>query len=81
MIISVPLRIGKKRNFIAFQIEDWLPCCLWPKLIMLGVLYTDWHRCNPIAFSYPSIEAVMSLSVMLLLYSVDKKRYHISSTT
>jgi uncharacterized membrane protein YphA (DoxX/SURF4 family) len=42
-------------------------------IIMLGVVYSDWHKGNPFAFSYPAVDAFMSLSLMLVIYYFEKR--------
>jgi uncharacterized membrane protein YphA (DoxX/SURF4 family) len=42
-------------------------------IIMLGVVYSDWHKGNPFAFSYPAVDAFMSLSLMLVIYCFEKR--------
>jgi uncharacterized membrane protein YphA (DoxX/SURF4 family) len=42
-------------------------------IIMLGVVYSDWHKGNPFSFSYPAVDAFMSLSLMQIMYYFEKR--------
>ncbi len=42
-------------------------------IIMLGVVYSDWHKGNPFSYSYPAVDAFMSLSLMLVIYYFEKR--------
>ncbi len=42
-------------------------------IVMLGVVYSDWHKGNPFAFSYPAVDAFMSLALMLVIYYFEKR--------
>jgi uncharacterized membrane protein YphA (DoxX/SURF4 family) len=49
-------------------------------IIMLGVVYTNWHTNNPFAFSSPAVDAFMSLSLMMILYNFEKRVNYQSAT-
>jgi uncharacterized membrane protein YphA (DoxX/SURF4 family) len=44
-------------------------------LIMLGVVYTNWHSNNPFDYSYPAVDAFMSLGLMMILYGFERKEH------
>jgi uncharacterized membrane protein YphA (DoxX/SURF4 family) len=40
-------------------------------IIMLGVVYTDWHCNNPFSFSYPAVDAFISLFLMTIIFKIS----------
>ena len=42
-------------------------------IIMLGVVYTNWHSNDPFDYSYPAVDAFMSVALMMILYRLEKK--------
>jgi len=42
-------------------------------LIMLGAVYTHWHNGDPFSDSYAAVGQLISLSIILLLYYLEKQ--------
>ncbi len=42
-------------------------------IVMLGVVYSDWHKGAPFSYSSPAVDAFMSLSLMQIMYRFEKK--------
>jgi hypothetical protein len=41
-------------------------------LIMLGAVYTHWHNGDPFSDSYSAVSVLISLSLLLFLYFLEK---------
>jgi uncharacterized membrane protein YphA (DoxX/SURF4 family) len=44
-------------------------------LIMLGVVYTNWHNKSPFSWSFDAVTQLISLSLMLIIYYFEKKLF------
>ncbi len=42
-------------------------------LIMLGAIYTHWHNSDPFSDSYAAVSQLINLSIILLLYYLEKQ--------
>jgi uncharacterized membrane protein YphA (DoxX/SURF4 family) len=56
-----------------FKLKTGPIAALCLMIIMLGVVYTNWHSNDPFAFSYPAVDAFMSLGLMMILYRFERK--------
>lgn len=71
--IIITETLGGIGVLLHFKLKTGPLAALGLMLIMLGVVYTNWHVNDPITYSFPAIDAFMSLTLMLMLYRLEKK--------
>jgi uncharacterized membrane protein YphA (DoxX/SURF4 family) len=74
--IIVAETLGGLGILLHFKLKTGFPAAIGLMLIMLGVVYTNWHTDAPFAYSYPAVDAFMSLALMLVIYKYVKKASH-----
>jgi len=77
--IIVTETLGGIGILLHFKLKTGSFAALGLMIIMLGVVFTNWHSNDPFAFSYPAVDAFMSLGLMMMLYRFEKKEQELSS--
>ncbi len=77
--IIITETLGGIGVLVHFKLKTGPLAALCLMLIMLGVVFTNWHVNDPLAYSFPAIDAFMSLTLMLMLYRFEKKEQHLSA--
>jgi len=79
--IIVTETLGGIGILLHFKLKTGPLAALGLMLIMLGVVYTNWNTNGPFTYSYPAVDAFMSLALMMIIYNFDKKlKYNLIST-
>lgn len=76
--IIITETLGGIGILLHFKLKTGPPAALGLMLIMLGVVYSNWHVNDPFVYSYPAVDAFMSLGLMLMLYRLEKKEKHLA---
>ena len=71
--IIVTETLGGIGVLLHFKLKTGPLSALGLMIIMLGVVLTNWHSNDPFAFSYPAVDAFMSLCLMMILYRFERK--------
>jgi uncharacterized membrane protein YphA (DoxX/SURF4 family) len=71
--IIITETLGGIGILLHFKLKTGRIAALCLMIIMLGVVYTNWHSNNPFAYSYPAVDAFMSLGLMMILYRFERK--------
>lgn len=71
--IIITETLGGIGVLLHFKLKTGPPAALGLMLIMLGVVYSNWHVKDPFTYSFPAVDAFMSLTLMLVLYGFEKK--------
>jgi uncharacterized membrane protein YphA (DoxX/SURF4 family) len=74
-LIMVLESLGGLGILLHFKLRTGPPATVGLMLIMLGVVYTNWHVNNPFTYSFPAVDAFISLGLMLVLYRLEKKAF------
>jgi uncharacterized membrane protein YphA (DoxX/SURF4 family) len=70
--IIVAETLGGIGILVHFKLKTGLAAALGLMIIMLGVVYTDWHSNNPFTYSYPAVDAFISLALMTMIFRFEK---------
>jgi uncharacterized membrane protein YphA (DoxX/SURF4 family) len=70
-IIIVAETLGGIGILLHFKLKTGTPAALGLMIIMLGVVYTDWHSNNPFTYSYPAVDAFISLFLMTMIFKIS----------
>ena len=70
--IIIAETLGGIGILLHYKLKTGLPAALGLMIIMLGVVYTDWHSKNPFAYSYPAVDAFISLFLMVMIFKLEK---------
>ncbi len=60
-IIMIAETLGSIGILLHLKLKTGTIAALGLMIIMLGVIFTDWHCNNPFSYSYPAVEAFLSL--------------------
>jgi uncharacterized membrane protein YphA (DoxX/SURF4 family) len=71
--IIITETLGGIGILLHFKLRTGPPAALGLMLIMMGVVYSNWHVNDPFTFSFPAVDAFMSLTLMLVLYGFEKR--------
>jgi uncharacterized membrane protein YphA (DoxX/SURF4 family) len=71
--IIITETLGGIGILLHFKLKTGPLAALGLMIIMLGVVFTNWHSNNPFAYSYPAVDAFMSLGLMMILYGFESK--------
>jgi uncharacterized membrane protein YphA (DoxX/SURF4 family) len=74
--IIVTETLGGIGILLQFKLKTGLAAALGLMIIMLGVVYTDWHSNNPFTYSFPAVDAFISLALMTMIFRLEKGRNH-----
>ena len=72
--IIITETLGGIGVLLHFKLKTGRPAALGLMLIMLGVVYSNWHANDPFTFSFPAVDAFISMTLMLVLYRYEKKK-------
>ena len=75
--IIVGETLGGIGILLHFRLKTGPIAALGLMIIMLGVVYTDWHCNNPFTYSYPAVDAFISLALMTVIFKFLSKSYTI----
>jgi putative oxidoreductase len=56
-----------------FRLKMGIPAAAGLVLIMLGAIYTHWHNGDPFSDSYAAVSQLISESLLLFLYNLERK--------
>jgi uncharacterized membrane protein YphA (DoxX/SURF4 family) len=70
--IIITETLGGIGILLHFKLKTGIPAALGLMSIMLGVVYTDWHCNNPFTYSYPAVDAFISLFLMMMIFRIEK---------
>jgi uncharacterized membrane protein YphA (DoxX/SURF4 family) len=77
--IIITETLGGTGILLHFKLKTGPSAALGLMLIMLGVVYTNWHVHDPFDYSFPAVDAFMSLFLMSALYRLENRsRQHAS---
>jgi len=71
--IMITETLGGILVLLHFKLKTGPAAAAYLMIVMLGVVYSDWHKGAPFSFSYPAVDAFMSLSLMQIMYRFEKK--------
>jgi uncharacterized membrane protein YphA (DoxX/SURF4 family) len=79
--IIIAETLGGIGILLHFRLKTGVPAALGLMIIMLGVVYTDWHCNNPFTYSYPAVDAFISLFLMTIIFKFEKstKQYAVNT--
>ena len=80
-LIIVTETIGGVGILLHFKWKTGPLATLGLMMIMLGVVYTNWHTHNPFGYSNPAVDAFMSLTLLMIMYNFEKRLNYQSATT
>jgi uncharacterized membrane protein YphA (DoxX/SURF4 family) len=69
--IIIAETLGGIGVLLHFKLKTGVPAALGLMIIMLGVVYTDWHCNNPFTYSYPAVDAFISLFLMVMIFKFE----------
>jgi hypothetical protein len=70
--IIVAETLGGIGVLLHFKLKSGVPAAIGLMTIMLGVVYTDWHSNNPFSYSFPAVDALLSLFLMTMIIKMEK---------
>jgi uncharacterized membrane protein YphA (DoxX/SURF4 family) len=71
--IIITETLGGIGVLLHFKLKTGPLAALGLMIIMLGVVFTNCHSKDPFAYSYPAVDAFMSLALMMILYGFERK--------
>ncbi|HSZ34799.1 MAG TPA: DoxX family protein [Puia sp.] len=71
-VIMIAETLGGIGILLHFKLKTGVPAALGLMIIMLGVVYTDWHSNNPFTYSFPAVDAFISLFLMTVIFKLEK---------
>ncbi len=71
-VIMIAETLGGIGILLHFKLKTGTIAALGLMIIMLGVVFTDWHCNNPFNFSYPAVDAFISLFLMTMIFKFEK---------
>ncbi len=71
--IIITETLGGIGILLHFKLKTGPPAALGLMLIMLGVVYSNWKVNDPFDYSFPAVDAFMSLALMMMLYRLEKQ--------
>ena len=69
-VIMIAETLGGIGILLHFKLKTGTISALGLMIIMLGVVFTDWHCNNPFSFSYPAVDAFISLFLMTMIFKM-----------
>jgi uncharacterized membrane protein YphA (DoxX/SURF4 family) len=78
--IIVAETLGGLGILLHFKLKTGIIAALGLMIIMLGVVYSDWHSNNPFNYSYPAVDAFISLFLMTMIFKIHSTIVPISVT-
>jgi hypothetical protein len=72
-LIMILETLGGFGILLHFKLRTGPAAALGLMIIMLGVVYTNWHVHDPFTYSFPAVDAFMSLGLMWVLYRLERK--------
>jgi uncharacterized membrane protein YphA (DoxX/SURF4 family) len=71
-VIMIAETLGGIGILLHFKLKTGTIAALGLMIIMLGVVFTDWHCNNPFSYSYPAVDAFISLFLMMMILKFEK---------
>ena len=71
-IVMIAETLGGIGILLQFKLKTGTIAALGLMIIMLGVVFTDWHCNNPFSYSYPAVDAFISLFLMTMIFKFEK---------
>jgi len=71
--IMITETLGGILVLLHFKLKTGPLAAAYLMIVMLGVVYSDWAKGAPFSYSYPAVDAFMSLSLMQVMYHFEKR--------
>ena len=79
--IIITETLGGIGILLHFRLKTGPSAALGLMFVMLGVVYTNWHVNDPFTYSFPAVDAFMSLGLMIMMYKLEKKGQQLPKPT